>query len=126
MKSKQKFGTAINCIDGRVQLPLIEWLKKTYFLDYVDMITVPGPDKVLSGGNSEEIEALRTKAAISIKGHGSDIVAIAGHYDCAGNPVSKKEHLRQIRESVEVIDSWGFSVEVVGLWIGEKWGVEIL
>ena len=24
----KKFVTAINCIDGRVQIPVIEWLKK--------------------------------------------------------------------------------------------------
>lgn len=46
--AKDKFGTAINCIDGRVQLPVIKWLKENYYLDFVDMITEPGPDKVLS------------------------------------------------------------------------------
>ena len=34
-----KFVTAINCMDGRVQVPVIEWLKKEYKADDVDMIT---------------------------------------------------------------------------------------
>jgi Putative carbonic anhydrase len=33
-----KFGTAINCMDGRVQEPVINWMKVRYGLDYVDMI----------------------------------------------------------------------------------------
>jgi hypothetical protein len=36
-----KFATAINCRDGRTQLPVIEWLKKEYGATYVDMITEP-------------------------------------------------------------------------------------
>lgn len=36
-----KFATAINCIDGRTQLPVIEWARKKYGVDYVDMITKP-------------------------------------------------------------------------------------
>jgi hypothetical protein len=42
------FVMAINCMDGRVQLPVIEWLKKEYEADYVDMITEPGPNKILA------------------------------------------------------------------------------
>ena len=47
MKDK-KFATAINCMDGRVQLPVINYLKDQYKIDYVDMITEPGPIKILS------------------------------------------------------------------------------
>ncbi len=37
-----KFVTAINCMDGRVQIPVIEYLKNNYGINYVDMITAPG------------------------------------------------------------------------------------
>ncbi len=36
------FATAINCMDGRVQLPVIAYLKSKYVVDYVDAITEPG------------------------------------------------------------------------------------
>ncbi|MEO7000427.1 MAG: carbonic anhydrase, partial [Ktedonobacterales bacterium] len=38
------FGTAINCIDGRVQAPVAEWLKINCHVTWVDMVTVAGPD----------------------------------------------------------------------------------
>jgi len=36
------FAAAINCIDGRTQAAVIEYLKRAYALDFVDMITEPG------------------------------------------------------------------------------------
>lgn len=47
---KKSFGTVLNCIDGRVQIPVINWMKENFDLDYVDLITEPGMDKVLSQG----------------------------------------------------------------------------
>lgn len=37
-----KFCTAINCMDGRVQLPVINYLKKHFKVNYVGSITEPG------------------------------------------------------------------------------------
>ena len=37
---KITFATAINCMDGRVQIPVIEYLKKEFKVDYVDMILI--------------------------------------------------------------------------------------
>jgi carbonic anhydrase len=50
---------------------------------------------------------------------------IVGHHDCAGNPVSKEQHLKHIKKSVEKIESWNFKViKVIGLWVNDKWKVE--
>jgi len=116
-----KFGTLINCIDGRTQLPAISWIKENYSLDYVDNITEPGPDKLVSEG---KIELLKPKINISIKLHGSNLVVVSGHHNCAGNPISKEEHLSQIRKSIGVIKSLEMSVEVIGIWINDKWEIE--
>jgi hypothetical protein len=32
-------------------------------------------------------------------------VAIAGHYDCAGNPVDEKIHIENIKKCIEVISN---------------------
>ena len=32
-----KFTTAINCMDGRVQLALLEYIKNKYKVDYLDI-----------------------------------------------------------------------------------------
>jgi hypothetical protein len=124
--AKHKFGTAINCIDGRVQSPVTKWLKENYSLDFVDMITEPGPDRVVSEGNPDKLEALKRKAGISVNAHGSNVIVIAGHHDCAGNPVSQEEHVNQIRKSVQTVKSWNLPVRVIGAWVNDRWEVEVI
>ena len=119
-----KFGTTINCIDGRTQNPVSQWIKENYSVDYVDTVTEPGPDKVLLEVNIEKIEQIKSKLLISIKAHNSTLIVIAGHHDCAANPVSKEEHLTQIKKSINMIKSWNFPVKVVGVWVNDQWKVE--
>lgn len=119
-----KFGTAINCIDGRTQVPVSTWIKQNHSVDYVDMITEPGSDKSLLMDNKERIDQIKTKVNISIKAHGSSVIIIAGHHDCAGNPVSKEEHISQIKKSVTIIKSWNFPAKVIGLWVNDQWKIE--
>ena len=44
---KSEFVTCLNCIDGRVQLPIINWITTNYDVKYVDMITAPGIDGLM-------------------------------------------------------------------------------
>jgi hypothetical protein len=118
------FATAINCMDGRVQIPVTDWLKDVSRADYVDMITEPGADKLLAEGSLSARESLRQKVLISVNVHGSRVVAVAGHHDCAGNPVSRDTHLNQIRKGMANITTWNLDVEVIGLWVNEQWEVE--
>jgi hypothetical protein len=120
-----KFGTAINCMDGRTQLPVTGWLKSKYGLDYVDMITEPGPEKMLSQGTPGQVESIKSRVEISVNAHGSQTILVAAHHDCAGNPVSKEEHLRQVRACLKVVKSWGLPVrDIIGVWINDSWAVE--
>ncbi|CUT05220.1 carbonic anhydrase [Candidatus Chrysopegis kryptomonas] len=121
-----KFATAINCIDGRTQVPVIEFLKQNYNVDFVDLITFPGVDGVLTSNRNDVIELIKRNVEISIKAHASNLVVISGHYDCAGNPVDENTHIKQILNAVEKIKQWGFDVEVKGLWIDENWKVKEL
>jgi hypothetical protein len=125
--SHGKFGTAINCIDGRVQFPVANWMKMQFHLDYVDMITEPGPDKIVASGQGQIIESIKVKAVISAKAHGSKVILIAGHDDCAGNPVSKELHLQQIKTAMQIVESWNLPFErVIGIWVNKDWGIEIV
>ena len=123
---KKRFGTALNCIDGRTQIPVIKWLKENFDVDYVDLITEPGMDKVLSQGQWVKNERLREKVVISITAHNSDVVAVIGHYDCAANPVSDREHFNDIIASIQIVKSWGLPVTVVGLWVDDFWRVHVV
>ncbi|MCX8015603.1 MAG: hypothetical protein N2748_06235, partial [candidate division WOR-3 bacterium] len=76
-----------------MQLPLIKWVTENYGLDYVDMVTKPGPDLVVSDPHHKKIESVKSRVEVSVSKHNSKIIFIAGHYDCAVNPVSKDIHL---------------------------------
>jgi hypothetical protein len=120
--SNGSFATAINCMDGRTQIPVIDYIRKKYKVDYVDMITEPGPIRILAEKTDKPtIESIKRKVAISTEKHISVHIVIVGHYDCAGNPVEKAMQLKQILESIWTVRSWGFRAETLGLWIDEKW-----
>lgn len=111
-------------MDGRIQLPIAHWLKENYRVEYIDTITEPGIDRLFS--SPEDTERIKSKTMISVNAHGSHLVVVSGHHDCAGNPVSKKEHIAQIRNGVSVMRSWGLPIKVLGLWINKDWEVEEL
>lgn len=50
---KPKYVTCLNCIDGRAQLPVIQWITLNYQVDYVDMVTEPGMDGILADEHSD-------------------------------------------------------------------------
>ncbi len=120
------FATVINCIDGRAKHPVANWMKLHLHVHYVDQITEPGPDKILTDGPQEQIEDIRRKVAISTTAHHSQIIAIAAHYDCAGNPVSETEHRRMVLRSADVVAGWGLASRVIGLWVTSDWNIEVL
>ncbi len=114
---EKSFATSLSCIDGRVQLPMINWIKGKYLVDYVDTITAPGIDRVIFDGN---IESIKKSVMISISNHKSSHIVISGHFGCAGNPVSDEEHFTHIRKSVEIVNSWNLNADVIGVWIDEN------
>lgn len=120
-----KFGTAINCIDGRTQQVVIDYMKQSFGVDGVDMVTFPGADGLLSSPKrSEDLAPINQAASISIERHGSKIIAVVGHHDCAGNPGDKEHHFAHIRKAVEKVGSWNFPAQIVGLYVNEEWQIE--
>lgn len=116
-----KFATSISCMDGRIQIPIIQWIKENYSVDYVDTITEPGVDQQIA--EESNLESLKSKILISTDTHESGLIVISGHYDCAGNPVSDEMHISQIKKSVEVIKSWNLNATVIGVWIDDNWKI---
>ncbi|HIG99321.1 MAG TPA: hypothetical protein HA258_01960 [Thermoplasmata archaeon] len=122
--STKKFVTAINCMDGRVQIPVIDWMKKHFTADFVDMITEPGPNKILAENIERTvIESLKKRVEISVVKHASIQIAVVGHFDCAGNPVDEENQLQQLKDATLTIQSWGFKIPVIGLWVDDQWTV---
>jgi hypothetical protein len=120
-----KFGTAINCIDGRTQEPVINFMKKKYDIDGVDMVTFPGADGIFSvRENLDKIEIIRRSVSISIEKHHSRIIAVVGHFDCAGNPGDKEHHYAHIRKALHEVSSWNFDAQIAGYYVNDKLQIE--
>jgi hypothetical protein len=122
--SEGKFATSVSCIDGRIQIPITNWIKENYSVDYVDTITEPGDDKNIA--KDSIIESIKTKARISINAHKSELIVFSGHYNCAANPVSNEEHIEFIKKGVEMISSWDLGVKVIGVWVDDSWNVNTI
>ncbi len=116
------FCTAINCMDGRIQLSVINYLQQHFNVPHVDMITEPGPNKILAEQTDKAIvESIQHRLDISIKKHQSCGIAIVGHEDCGGNPAGKSKQLEQLvaarcflRETYPDIPSIAIWVELTG------------
>ncbi|MCY6371617.1 carbonic anhydrase [Clostridium ganghwense] len=122
---KKKFAAAINCMDGRVQIPVIQYITKKYHVKYVDMITEAGPNKILAENkDSETVDSIKKRVEISIDKHDSDLVAIVGHYDCAGNPVDEEKQIEDIKLAIKTVEAWNLDVKIIGLYVNEKWSVK--
>jgi len=122
-----RFGTAINCIDGRTQEVVIDYMKQKYNIDGVDMVTFPGADGLFSNEqNSTEVALIRRAVSVSIDRHGSQIVALVGHHDCAGNPGDREHHNKHIRRAMQEVSSWNLNTQVIGLYVNEKREIEVV
>jgi len=118
------FCTAVNCIDGRVQLPVIRYLQDRFDVLYVDVISEAGPVRVLADpADSEAKASILRWASISASAHGSRLIAVAAHADCAGNPVSEEQQVRELAVSVECVAKRFPESLVLGLWVDTEWSV---
>ncbi|MFV1950856.1 MAG: carbonic anhydrase [Nitrospinota bacterium] len=119
-----RFCTVINCIDGRVQLPVISYLQKRFNVKYVDSITEAGPNLILSEQkNTVSIQSILERLRISIENHNSVGVAIIGHHDCAGNPAPQDDQIMHIQKAIQLLRQQYKSIEIIGLWVDNNWKV---
>lgn len=122
-----KFGTVINCMDGRTQLPAIDYLRREYKIEYVDSITEPGPNGILAGQENQSlVDSILQRIDISVNKHDSRLLAVVGHYDCAGNPGPKEQQITQVKASLEFLEKHYPHIEKIGLWIDRDWVVHQL
>ncbi len=120
-----KFATLLNCIDGRVQMPAIEYTKNRFNVSYVDSVTELGMNLLLADRtNMSAVRSVLKKVGISLNRHKSRGIVIAGHYDCAANPNPKSVQVKHIEESVKYIKTRFPDLDVDGIWINGRGAVE--
>ena len=115
-----RFCTAVNCMDGRVQLPVIRYLQQRFRAEYVDSITEPGPNLILATQQHEGlVRSILARVRVSIERHASRGLAVAGHYGCLGNPARQKDQARHTRQACRFLRQQFKDIEIIGLWVGE-------
>ena len=120
-----KFATAINCMDGRVQDPVNNWLKSKTDAKYVDVITEAGPDKLMAS-TSTASRLILQRILVSRDKHGSEDLALVAHHDCAGNPVTRMEHLAHLKRAATIMETWDLKMNIYMLWVNDEWQVELV
>ena len=111
----------LNCIDGRAQRPLLDWVRARYDVDYADVVTEPGIDALLALGRPAARDAVLDKVCVSRLAHLSCYLVVAGHHDCAANPVPRSVHEEHIRTAVHRLRSALPRFEVAGVYLDDRW-----
>ncbi len=114
------FCTAVNCIDGRAQLPVINYLRTRFSVEYVDSVTEPGVNRILAEhGGGERAACVLRRLEVSMDRHDSRQVAVVGHHDCAANPSGRPSQEQHVRAAVRLLRERYGHAEVIGLWVDE-------
>ncbi len=118
------FCTVINCMDGRIQLPVLNFLRERLGVAYVDNITEAGPIKFLAEQNDQGvIQDIFNRINISINQHGSTAISVVAHYDCLGNPRPESEQRVQLDKAVKFLSEHYPEMELLALWVDSDWCV---
>ncbi|MCZ6836162.1 MAG: hypothetical protein O7G85_10345 [Planctomycetota bacterium] len=118
------FATVLNCMDGRLQVPVVLYLLDRFGVDHIDTITESGMVRFLSDlPDTPQCELTFNSLGISIKAHGSKQIAVVAHHGCAGNPIPDDEHQTQLEVAVEYVKRHFPQCEVLGLWVDSDWVV---
>jgi len=118
------FCTAINCMDGRTQFPVLYFLRDRFKAKYVDMITEPGPNLILAKQTSLTlVQSILDRIEISVNHHHSEGIAVVGHHGCAGNPAARAEQLSHLHAAVSFLRNHYADKEIIALWVDENWRV---
>ena len=111
-------------MDGRVQLPVINYLAVRFVVDHIDSITEAGPVLYLAEKtDSEQTKSILRRTDISITNHKSKGIAVIAHYDCAGNPADEQKQISQLVQAISFLAVCYPNTEAIGLWVDSNWKV---
>lgn len=126
--SNQGFGTAVNCMDGRVQEAVSSWMRERYQVQWIDTITEAGPVAALARGDESILAGIRFRADISIQAHESVGMCVAGHEGCAGMPpnLTHDDEIAITLSAAKVLRKCYPQLPVAALWVGLDGSVTVL
>jgi len=118
-----EYGTALVCMDGRIQRKVADYLSASFGVRNIDTITTAGLVRYVAE-NTNQTRAILDNVEISVATHGSRNIAVVAHHDCAGNPVAAKVQKDQVSRAAIRLAELYPDASVIGLWLGEHWIVE--
>jgi hypothetical protein len=118
------FATCLSCMDGRVTLPVIKFIREKHGVDFVDMITEAGMDGFLA--RSGPLDGLLSKVDISFEKHQSTIAYIVGHSLCSGNSVEDDQHIQDVRAAIDRLRIFRDLPSLGGLFVSKDWKVSVV
>jgi len=108
-------------MDGRIQLPVIVFMKEYFKVEYVDTITEAGPvrffDKIT---DLAVLNSIYSRVDISVNRHGSKGIAVCAHADCAGSHIEDEQQQQQLQKAVIFLEENYPNIEIIGLWIDQE------
>ena len=119
----ERFAVLLNCIDGRTQQPLLDWVRRMLDATYVDVVTEPGVDAVLARGDDTIVQALLDKVCVSLLAHGAVALIVAGHHDCAANPGEAAQHEQDLAAAVDTLREALPELPVRSVYVDSTWSV---
>jgi len=101
----QAFFTAVGCMDGRVQEPVLAFGQQKFGAKYADTITEAGLVGLLAKKNIDRalLDSIRKKILISLEKHHSKGIIVHGHQECAGNLVEDIQHKKDVLKTAKTI-----------------------
>lgn len=111
---REIFATAADCMDGRTKKPVSRFIRNKTGARFVDTPTRPGVVGRLgrSQPDKAQLDEVVGELGISIVKHNSRGLVVAGHAECAGDPVDEltgKLHVvRAANAIVDGLDSRGY------------------
>ncbi len=89
----------------------------------MDSVTEAGPVRSLAEPGDETVsQSILRRVGVS-NTHGSKVVAVVAHDDCAGNPEDETTQRRQLEEAADFIAGHFPDMLILGLWLSRDWSV---
>ena len=93
-------------------------MRRKYGVDYVDLITEPGPERALTDPTQAGVQtAIHRNARFSVEGHDAELIAVTAHDDCLGNDADSGTRLAQLLAAQRLLIDWDLGVDVIALWV---------
>lgn len=110
-------------MDGRVLIPTMNWVMDRFNTPFVDMITEPGLDGIISMPHYDLHDYVR-KIDISIRRNNSKQIVVMAHEDCKGNPVCEKQHFADVKDCVKHLHPLFPDLPIMGIYVKLDGSVE--